>query len=148
MIKKNKEDNMGITFKIVENSHGRDLSHLRDDFEMDYICSGLSVNSLIRKYGLSRNEYYELAREVREKYNISSKPRAGINKDLTDVRVGKNYKKCRYGYQIHKTLNQTRNYIGTVPSEEIAKKMIDVCEEIGWDIPKCKQIVRNWSDYV
>ena len=72
MIKKNKEDNMGVTFKIVENSHGRDLSHLHDDFEMDYICSGLSVNSLIRKYGLSRNEYYDLAREVREKYNISS----------------------------------------------------------------------------
>ena len=103
---------------------------------------------MIRKYGLSRNEYYDLAREVREKHNISSKPRAGINKDLTDVRVGKNYKKCRYGYQIHKTLNQTRNYIGTVPTEEIAKKMIDVCDEIGWDIPKCKQIVRNWSDYV
>ena len=85
------------------------------------------------------------AHEVRRKHNLNSKQYSNIRKlaihngDIPPVRHMNNtgakfYNRNGKGYEVHKTINGEKIYVGKFPTEEVAKEVVGLCIEHNWQV--------------
>lgn len=125
-----------MNFSIVEGKYV-DVDDIREDFIADYVFSTeLSNPEIRRKYGLTHSEFKELSESVKKEFGLSRRPIV--------------FKNARYYYPLHGgfVIQKSRVYFGFVPSEWVAKKVVELCKNLQWDVAKCKHICKNWWDYV
>jgi hypothetical protein len=127
-----------MNFNIVE-GYSLDINSIYDDFEKDYLTTTIPNPQLRVKYNLTHKEFRDLTRFIKQKNNLNKRPY---------LFPKKYYYKIKYGFVIQKRVGYDNVYIGFVPAEDIAKKMVELCEKLSWDIPVCKEIVKNWCEYV
>ena len=122
------------TFNIIENCY-LDWELIKDDFTYDYLHSQLKNNEIKSKYDLTRGEFNDCRERVHEAYGLIRRPH------INDRKGGSRYYfKTSYGYHIQKKINNVNNYIGTVGTENLAKKIVGLCKEVNWDIEMCRVI--------
>ena len=127
-----------MEFTIVEGAYV-DFDTIYDDFLNDYLTSGIPNRQLQKKYGLTKGEWAELTSLIKKREGLKRRPR---NFD------GKYYYKNPRGFQILKRIGDITYNFGTVPTEEIAQKVVKKCKEAAWDIDKCHDIVHNWKEII
>lgn len=110
------------------------LNEIKEDFTQDYIYSHLNNNELRKKYKLSHGEFKQLSKLIKTEYSMKRRP---VNRD----KPSKYYYKHKYGFIISKRINGENIYLGFVQTEAIAKKIIEVCKNVEWDITSCKKII-------
>lgn len=128
-----------MNFNIVDGSYA-DLNSIHDDFVQDYIFSNeLSNKEIRKKYNLSHKEFRELSEEVKKEH--------GLSRRLIVFKDSKYYYKAKYGFMIQKRLNGRDYYVGHVPTEDVARKVVELCKKVQWDIDVCRKICKNWNKY-
>ena len=129
-----------MKFNIIEGRY-IDFDSIHDDFVEDYLLNtDLSNTEIRRKYELSNKEFWELANQVKEEFNITRRPKGNYGKYYTQIS-----KNC---FGIQKSIKGRSKYLGVVPTEEIARVIVGLCKKAHWDIDKCKYICKNWKCYV
>lgn len=129
-----------MKFTVVDGEYA-DVSSIYDDFVKDYIYSTELKNTELRlKYGLSHKEFKDLCDKVKMEH--------GINRRNTAWDSAKYYSKHVNGFVICKCINRSTVYIGIVPTEDLAIKLVEICKKLSWDVNKCKHIVKNYKEYV
>lgn len=119
-----------MEFKIIENPV--DVID-EDKFEYDYFNSPLTTRELRKEYGISVKKFKELGDKIKAKHGLSVRP--------SKYNQGKHYYPSKYGWTISIILDTKHNYLGHVPTEEMAKKAVKICKKLNWDIDKCKQAI-------
>lgn len=114
------------------------LDEIYDDVKDDYCNSNLTNDEIRKKYDLSYCDLRDISRQIKKELNIHRRPTLGA----------KNYYEVSYGFCIQKKINGETIHFGTVPTENVAKKMVEHCRKELWDIDKCKEMVHNWRDYM
>lgn len=128
-----------INCRIIEGQYA-DIDKIKDDFVQDYIFSSELSNKEIRaKYGLTWKEFSELCESVKLEYGFSRRPKHGEK--------GRYYYKTKHGYIIAKRINNQNQYLGFVPTEEIAKKCVELCSKLCWEVEICKDMIKNWREH-
>ena len=117
-----------MKFNLVESEY-LDWDKIHDEFTDDYLFSCLSNQDLRLKYNLTHRELRECINIVKSEQNISRRP-------FWKHREGtvKYYYKCDKGFQIRKRINGIDIYLGLVPSEDIAKKVVEKCIKLAWNV--------------
>ena len=103
-----------------------------DGFINDYNI--LSVDELRKKYGLSRNEYVRLRKQL----GLGKKKR--IFYDSLRKTNPKYYYKNKNRYIVHKTIDGKTEYYTSCYSEETAKKTVEMFKQCNWDKSKINEI--------
>lgn len=128
-----------MKFNLIEGAYA-DLDSIHDEFCEDYLWSTELTNVEIRKkYGLTVKEFNEFAETVKKEFGISCRPR----KDS-----GRYYYKRPFSWFIQKKIDGVLVYFGSVPTEEIAKQVVELCIACNWDLNTCFEFVHNWRYYV
>lgn len=129
-----------MNFNIIEGAY-TDLDSIREDFTNDYIWSNeLSNVEIQKKYELTCSEFKELADSVKNEYGFSRRPNKGKSPRHYYYHQGK--------YIISKTMCNICVYFGIVPTEYVAKKVVELCKKWQWDIDVCREICKNWKAYI
>ena len=124
-------------FKIIEGEYS-DYESIHDDFVEDYIMNTELSNKDIRaKYKLSYPEFLEISQRVKEEYGLKRRPTTRWNN-------GRYYYKVKGQYKIEKRVGDDYTYLGHVPTEALAIKLVEKCKELKWNVPKCKALIKNW----
>lgn len=127
-----------MNFNLVEGAYA-DFEEIHDDFCEDYLWSDeLSNPEIRRKYGLSARDFTELTNLVKEEFGVSRR----------NTRKGRYYYKVKSGFVIQKTIDCVTVYFGIVPSESIARKIVELCKKYNWQISICKGVVKNYTQYI
>ena len=126
-----------MKFRIVEGVE-TDYDAIYDDFKEDYLHTSQSNKDIRRKFDLSQKDFAIMADRVKEDEGISYRP----------IMNAKYYYRKGNRFVISKKFNNEVTYFGIVPTEEIAIRIVEVCKKHNWDIPKCKEIVKSWRDYL
>lgn len=129
-----------MNFNIVEGDY-LDLESIHDDFVEDYLLNtDLSNTEIRKKYELSNKEFWELANQVKEEFNITRRPRGNYGRYYTQV--------SENVFIIQKKINGRVKHLGIVPREWIAQVIVEFCKKTQWDVDECKYICKNWRSYV
>ena len=124
-------------FKIIDGKYP-DYESIHDDFVEDYIMNTELSNKEIRaKYGLGYSDFLEVSKRVREEYGLKRRPSSRWNS-------GRYYYKMKGHYKISRKIKGKEVYLGHVPTEELAIKMVKLCEENDWNIERCRALIKNW----
>lgn len=115
-----------MEFNIIEN-YVREIDE--DSFEDDYLNATLTNHELRKKYDLSVRLFKELTDKIKAKHGLSVRPRRDN---------AKHYYPGDYGQYIRIVIDNEIRYMGMVPTEELAKKAVSICEKLNWDTEKCK----------
>lgn len=127
-----------MNFNLVEGAYP-DFDSIHDDFCEDYLWSDELSNPEIRKkYELSARDFNELTNLVKKEFGVSRR----------NTRKGRYYYKVNSGFVIQKTINCVTVYFGIVPSECIARKIVELCKKMEWRVDACKDIVKNWREVI
>ena len=126
-----------MNFNVVDGCYV-DIAHIYADFEKDYLTTAIPNPELRVKYNLAHKQFRNLTRFIREKYDLRRRPR----------RAGKYYYPVKNGFIIQKKVGYKDVYIGFVHSEEVAIKIVEMCINESWHIEVCRDIVKNWREYV
>ena len=127
-----------MNFNLVEGAYA-DFDSIHDAFCEDYLWSDeLSNPEIRRKYGLSARDFTELTNLVKQEFGVSRR----------NTRKGRYYYKVDSGFVIQKTIDCVSVYFGIVPSESIARKIIEICKKYNWQISICKGVVKNYTQYI
>ncbi|MBR3139865.1 MAG: hypothetical protein IKF11_03235 [Methanobrevibacter sp.] len=127
-----------MNFNLIEGAYAN-FDSIHDDFCQDYLWSDELSNPEIRKkYELSARDFNELTNLVKKEFGVSRR----------NTRKGRYYYKVNSGFVIQKTINCVTVYFGIVPSECIARKLVELCKKVGWNVDVCKDIVKNWKDVI
>lgn len=130
-----------MAFNIIEGDYV-DWDEIMDDFIDDYIHSTKLSNVEIReKYDLSWREFKDLSEHCKRMFGLTRRP-------TSPQKNGRHYYVGRNGYVVQKFLHGKLVYIGTVPTEEIAIKVVELCKNTGWDVVESKHICRNYECYI
>jgi hypothetical protein len=123
-----------MNFKIVDGVRP-DMNSIYDDFVADYVFSTELKNNEIRvKYGLTHGEFKQMCDMVKADFGLARRP----------IKIeGKYYYKHEHGYHIQKTIDCIVYYLGFVATEELAIEVVEKCKKCSWDIPVCRQIVKD-----
>lgn len=128
-----------MNWNIIEGAYA-DLDKIRDDFIHDYLFSFELSNKEIRdKYGLTWKEFRELSEEVKSDFGLSRRPRKQVK--------GKFYYKTNTGFIIQKRVNGVTTYFGQAPTEELAKKCVELCKKHHWDINFCRGVIKHFKQH-
>lgn len=131
------------TFQVVEGGKYNDLEAIYPSFVQDYIFSTELKNLEIKeKYDLSHGEFKEMCDTAKKQFGISRR-RTNLEHSA------RYYYKHNNGFVIGKTYNNCYVYLGFVTdTEEIVKKVVELCKKASWDIDVCRHIIRNYGDYL
>ncbi len=129
-------DDAVVNFNLVEGSYRS--SSIYDDFATDYLKTNVPNKDLRVKYDLSHKEFWDLAREVREDYGLKKRPVHYIPRY---------YYRVKRGYIIQKRYGLEMVYLGFVQTEDMAKKMVELCKNASWHIDECRRIIRTRGVY-
>ena len=128
-----------MKFNVIEGSYA-DFDSIKEDFVQDYLFSfDLSNNEIRIKYGLTHGEFEELSKIVKSEYGYSRRPKKQIK--------GKYYYRTSNGFIIMKRIGDAQQYLGFVPSEEIAKKCVELCKRASWNVTLCKHLIKHWREF-
>lgn len=126
-----------MNFRVVSAPEKRLTEEMYPQFKKDYMDSDLDYHKLKAKYGLSKKEYGEVARRVREEENITTRPSG----------------KAKYFYPngnrwvIVKSINGNRIDFGSLPMKNYSQKkmraIVEKCKEWGWDYEKCTEYINS-----
>ncbi len=122
-----------MKFNLVEGERV-DFDKIKEDFKQDYLNPSMKNDEIREKYDLSHNEFRRLCSIVKDEINLSHRK---------TLQKGKYYYKYHSGYSIQKRVNGETTYFGSVPTIEMAKKAIQLCEELNWEVQKCKKAIWN-----
>lgn len=130
-----------MNFRLVERQNA-DLETLYDDFVDDYIFGCELRNEEIRvKYNLTHREFKELADLAKKNNNLSRRQ--------VKCRSAKYYYWKGNGYMIAKYISGEYTYLGFMnSSRENVEKIVELCKKASWDMAICKDIIKNWRQYV
>ena len=131
-----------MNFKLIENSY-IDWESIHKDFAEDYLNTTLTNDEIREKYGMTHNEFRKGCNIVKKENNIRRRPFWKHRENSA-----KYYYKLSNGYMISKRIGEEQVYLGFVPSLEIAKIMVCMCEKVAWDIATCKSYCKNWREHV
>ncbi len=123
-----------IRCRVVEGAYA-DVDKIRDDFTRDYLGFDLSNHEIREKYGLTWKEFRELSEEVKSDLGLSRRPKKPVK--------GKFYYKTDTGFIIQKRVDGVTTYFGHTPTEELAKKCVELCKKHHWNIRICKDVIKN-----
>jgi len=127
-----------MNFNLIEGAYAN-FDSIHDDFCQDYLWSDELSNPEIRKkYELSARDFNELTNLVKKEFGVSRR----------NTRKGRYYYKVNSGFVIQKTINCVTVYFGIVPSECIARKLVELCKKMEWRVDVCRDIVKNWKDVI
>lgn len=127
-----------MNFNLVEGAYA-DFDSIHDAFCEDYLWSDeLSNPEIRRKYGLSARDFHELTNLVKQEFGVSRR----------NTRKGRYYYKVDSGFVIQKTIDCVSVYFGIVPSESIARKIVEMCKKVEWKVDVCRDIVKNWREVI
>lgn len=128
-----------MNFNIVDGKYA-DLDSIYNDFVEDYVFSTELKNNEIRvKYGLTHKEFKELSDMVKADYGLSRRP--------IKITGAKYYYEHKHGFHIQKTVDNVINYIGFVPTEDLAIEVVEKCKNASWDVDVCRNILRECVGY-
>lgn len=122
-----------MNFTVVENA---EVNINFKAFEDEYLHSNILNEDLRVKYSLSKKNFQELTREIKNKYGYSKRPT--IN--------GKHYYRHNGGWVISRKQNQKLIYYGNIPlymGEDVLNKALELCESHNWDIESSKKAIRE-----
>ena len=124
-----------MNYNIIEGAYAH-FDEIREDFIQDYIFSfDLSNGEIRAKYGLTWNEFKEFCEKVKSEFGLSRRPRSTGD--------GKFYYKTNTGFIIQKRVNGITIYFGHAPTEELAKKCVEICKKYRWDVDVCRDIIKS-----
>lgn len=131
-----------MKFRLVESSY-IDWEKIHDDFAKDYLFSELSNNEIRVKYNMTYSDFSEYSQLIKNEQNITRRP-------FWKHRKGdcKYYYPTHEGFQIRKHIDGTDTYIGFVPSEKIAKRIVELCIRASWNVPICRNLCKFWGNIV
>lgn len=126
-----------LNFRVVEGSDSRlsdkDFLLLKED----YFHSPLNSNELRLKYGLSKREYMETCKQIRDEENILIRPR----------KSAKHFYRFKDKWYILKTTKNERRYFGSLPigrfSEDDMMEIVNQLKKMEWDVDECRNYIRS-----
>ena len=127
-----------MNFQVVEGAYV-DFNEIKEEFIHDYLYTDIPNPQIKKKYGLTKGEWKEFTDLVKKEHNIQRRPRKP---------KGKYYYHTNKGFRIAKWVDGCNYNFGTVPTEEIAKIIVEKCKEVEWNVTECYDIVHNWSEYI
>lgn len=133
-----------MNFQIKE-SYTRKVPEYYEDFKKDYLNPKIQVKQIMKKYGLSKNNYNRLRKKAAKDTNVPIKPtKFSPNRN----KLGKTTYISKTGdfYTINKRVEGKRVYFGRYPSLEEAIYVRDKLKKCGWDKSKLKQIKKELKD--
>lgn len=129
-----------MKFNVIDGAYA-DFDSIHDDFVEDYVFSvELSNNEIRNKYNLTHGEFRELCNIVKKEH--------GLSRRNTLCKNAKYYYKCGCRFIIQKRINQIDTYFGSVPTEDIARKLVELCKNLEWNVDVCREICKNWREYI
>ncbi len=131
-----------MNFKLVESSY-IDFDSIHDEFSRDYLESTLSNEEIRRKYDMTHREFKDCGEIVKSENGLSRRP-------FWRYRNGsvKYYYSMDNGFIIQKKIDGKEVYIGFVPFEWVAQKIVEMCINVSWDIDQCKSFCKEWKSLV
>lgn len=130
-----------MKFKVVEAKYV-EWEKIHDEFTDDYLFSDMSNNDIRIKYGMSHGEFRNCCNIVKAEKNISRRPFW-----KTRGEGSKYYYHTKSGFQIRKRINDEDTYLGFVPTESVAKKIVELCKNASWNVDVCRHLVKFWWEY-
>ena len=131
MLVRDKDD---VNFVMKEGMYPL-YDEIMEDFEKDYMEGRIKTKELQRKYMLSQREYKEMADAIKKKHGLKRRP---------SLNWGSHYYKQGDGYAIRKRINDVLYHVAWVDTEEEAKKVVELCTSLGWNIIECKKAVDEY----
>ena len=127
-----------MNFNLIENSYV-DWEKIEDEFTEKYLHSTMSNDDIREEFQMTHGEFRRYCNYVKEKYGLNRRP-------FWKHRLGdtKYYYKTRSGFIITKRVDEEYVYLGFVPNEDVAKKVVGMCKNALWDIGVSWLIVHNW----
>lgn len=125
-----------INCRVIEGAYA-DVDKIRDDFVEDYLGFELSNGEIRDKYALTWKEFRELSEEVKSEYGLSRRPKKPVE--------GKFYYKTDTGFIIQKRVDGVTTYFGHTPTEELAKKCVELCKKYRWNVDVCKDVIKSFK---
>ena len=126
-----------MNFNFVEGQYSRLSEENFEEFRDDYLHSELSTQEVREQWGLSKREYAEITREIRNELGLKSRP---------FTRAKHFYKKGNQ-WHIIKTRNKERTYYGSLPcsrfSEDEMKDIVKKLESYDWKYTSCQRFLRE-----
>lgn len=126
-----------MNFNIVAAPDKRLTEEQYPQFKEDYLNSELDYFKLKAKYGLSKKEYGETAKRVRDEENIDYRPSA----------KAKYYYRNGKQWRIVKSIKGKAVLYGSLPvrkySEKKMKAIVAKCKEWRWDYEKCTGYINS-----
>ena len=132
-----------MNFELIESKYV-DWNKIHEDFSDDFLFSSLSNEEIRIKYDMTHKEFKEFTNIVKSENNITRRPYWKLRNNK-----GVNYYyKCKCGFQIRKRIGGQDVYLGIVPSELDARKIVQLCINASWNIEVCKKIIDNWKKHI
>ena len=128
-----------MNFNIIESNY-IEWSRIHDDFAYDFLHSRLLNNEIRVKYNMTHGEFRECCRIIKKENNIRRRP---FWRDR--AKDTKYYSKMGSGFIITKRIDGKQIYFGYVPSEEIAKDIVQIFIGLSWDVEKCRKVFKEYK---
>lgn len=119
-----------MNFRILSNVQ---LEINEEEFEAEYLYTNISNDDLRKKYELSKKQFSEITQSIKKKHDLPRRPNT----------FGKHYYFNGYGYVISIIKNKQKLYMGLVHTEELAQKCTKICDELNWEVDKCRPIIEE-----
>jgi len=119
-----------MNFRILSNVP---LDIDEEAFEAEYLHTTISNDDLRKKYELSKKQFSEITQRIKKKHGLPRRPNT----------FGKHYYFNGYGYVISIIRNGKKLYMGLVHTEKLAKKCVNICDELNWEVDKCRPVIEE-----
>lgn len=119
-----------MNFTIVD-GYTDTFDEIYTDFERDYLTTSITCDELRRKYDLSKKKFSKLTRMIKQDKNLAKRPVSSKNY----------YRHCDGAYIISKKIDGKVVYFGRVSTEELAKRCVEICNMLEWDLDICRSVI-------
>ena len=127
-----------MNFNLIENQYV-DWENIEKEFTEQYLFSTISNTDLREQFQMTHGEFRKCCNIVKSKHGLNRRP-------FWKHRLGdtKYYYKVKNGFIISKRIGDKYVYLGFVPNEVVARKVVEMCKNALWDTYVCEIIVHNW----
>ncbi len=125
-----------MEFKVIDGTSPLLTEIEFKSFREDYLTSDMTTNDVRLKYGLSKKQYSDITKKIREEEGIDCRPYSRA----------KHFYKHNGRWYVIKTTKKERIYFGSLPCidfskqdmEQIVKKMA----KMRWEYTRCKEFLQ------
>ena len=128
-------------FKIVEGGSLVERNEIYEDFKLDYMSPNITVAQMLKKYDLSKNQYYHLKNRVAEETGINHKiSKQKFVRKFTHYTRNIDYQKSTGKYRVSKVTMGKKKHFGVYDDLDTAVYVRDKLEANHWTDQAYKEL--------